>query len=403
MRRSIDHLAIFATALASLLLAAPTQAAAPPKAAVQFSAAATALGEAELAQLMAARPHTTVLTSPLSIEAALAMVGQGARGATLANMQSGLGLGAHGLTLPGAALGYAALRKDVTGSTGVTLALANGVWVDKRVTLNPTFAQAETGPFAARIANADFAAPSTVAAINGFVSTATKGQIPQIVTSLPAASRVVLVNALYFKGAWAKRFETDDTTVDPFTTAGGRTIQTPTMHRDGQFSYYETAAFQSVALPYKDPRFELVLVLMKTPGATPAKGWTAALSSDNYDDREGEVALPKLDITWSSDLVSSLRAAGLSVALGPHADFSGMAAGPLAVGEVVHKTRLVVDEEGTVGAAATGIIMAATACPPPGCGPRPFSFIANRPFWLLLREKTTGAPIFLGYVAAPKD
>jgi serpin B len=394
--------AILVAALASLLLSPPTHAAAPPKSAVQFSAAATSAGEAELSRLMAAQPHTTVLTSPLSVEAALAMVGQGARGATLANMQSGLGLTAQGLTLPGAAAGYAALRQTLTGSSGVTLALANGVWVDRRVTLKPGFAQAEAGPFAARIASADFAAPSTLASINGFVSAATKGQIPEIVAQLRADSRVVLVNALYFKGAWARRFEMDETRVDPFTTAAGQTIRTPTMHGDGRFSYYETDAFQSVALPYKDPRFELVLVLMKAPGAAPAKGWTAALASQNYDQQEGVVALPKLDITWESDLVASLRSIGLSTALGPSADYGGMAAAPLAVGEVVHKTRLVVDEEGTVGAAATAVEMVVTACPPPGCGPEPFRFIADRPFWLLLRERTTGAPIFLGYVAAPQ-
>ena len=88
--------AVIALALASLVLAAPATAAAPPKSAVQFSAAATALGEAELSQLTKSRPQTTVLTSPLSIEAALAMVGQGAKGATLANMQSGLRFGAQG-------------------------------------------------------------------------------------------------------------------------------------------------------------------------------------------------------------------------------------------------------------------------------------------------------------------
>ena len=179
-------------------------------------------------------------------------------------------------------MGYAGLRKDLTGSSGVTLALANGVWVDRRAALKPAFAQAEAGPFAAKIASADFSAPSTVASINGFVSAATKGQIPQIVGNLPADSRVVLVNALYFKGAWARRFETDETTVDPFATAGGQTIQIPTMHREGRFNYYETGEFQSVALPYKDPRFELVLVLMKNPKAVAPKGWTAALSSQQF-------------------------------------------------------------------------------------------------------------------------
>jgi len=403
MRRAKHPAAALAVLLSVLVVAAPSCGveAPPAKSATGFSAAATSLGEAELARLMLERPNSTVLTSPLSIEAALAMVGQGARGATLTNMQSGLGLTAQGLTLPDAAAGYAGLRQRLTSSPDVTLALANGVWVDKSVRLNSSFAQTESGPFAARIVGADFAAPGTLAAINGFVSSATKGEIPAVLSRLTPNAKVVLVNALYFKGDWAVRFEAADTEDEPFTTAGGQTIQTPTMHRDGQFSYYETGGFQSVALPYKDPRFELVLMLMKTPGAMPPPGWTAALASGNYQQSEGSVALPRLDITWDGDLVASLRSIGLDVALGPAADYGAMAEGPLAVSQVAHKTRLIVDEEGTVGAAATAVEEAATACAPPGCGPTPFEFKADRPFWLLLRETATGAPVFLGYVAAP--
>jgi serine protease inhibitor len=402
MRRLKAQVAALAVLLPILFAAAPgCGVGPPPKSATQFSAAATSLGEAELARLMLLQPNSTVLTSPLSIEAALAMVGQGARGSTLTNMQSGLGLTAQGLTLPDAAAGYAALRKQLTSSPDVTLALANGVWVDEPLTLNSSFSQAESGPFAAQIVRADLAAPATLASINGFVSTATKGEIPEVVSRLTPDAKVVLVNALYFKGAWAVRFETTATQNDPFTTAGGQTIQAPTMHREGQFGYYETDAFQSVTLPYKDPRFELVLVLMKTPGAAPAAGWTAALASQNYQQRAGSVALPRLDISWDGDLVASLRSVGLDVALGPAADYGGMATGPLAVGQVAHRARLVVDEEGTVGSAATVAEVADTACAPPGCGPAPFEFKADRPFWLLLREKTTGAPVFIGYVAAP--
>ena len=404
MRRVKHPIAALAVLFSVLVVAAPSCGveAPPAKSATGFSAAAISLGEAELARLMLSRPNSTVLTSPLSIEAALAMLGQGARGATATNMASGLGLKAQGMTLADAAAGYAGLRQRLTTSPDVTFALANGVWVDKSVSLSPGFAQAESGPFAARIVGADLAAPAALASINGFVSSATRGEIPAILSSLTPDAKVVLVNALYFKGAWAVRFETGDTENEPFTTADGRTLQTPTMHRQGEFRYYETAGFQSVALPYKDPRFELVLMLTKTPGAMPPPGWTAALASQNFQPSEGSVALPKLDITWDGDLVASLRAAGLDVALGPAPDYGAMADGPFAVSQVAHKTRLIVDEAGTVGAAATAVVAPATACAPPGCGgPPPFEFKADRPFWLLLRETATGAPIFLGYVAAP--
>jgi serpin B len=95
-----------------------------------------------------------------------------------------------------------------------------------------------------------------------------------------------------------------------------------------------------------------------------------------------------------------LSAVGLATALGPHADYGGVADGPLSVGEIIHKTRLVVDEEGSEGAAATAVVMETTARPEPPSDR--FTFLANRPFWLLLRERTTGAPLFIGYVATPQ-
>jgi serpin B len=396
------RIAAAAVIFASLMLAGcGGSAAAPPPtpAAGQFSAAASGLGEVELAKLRDEQPRSSVLISPLSFEAALAMLSQGARGETAANLRSGLGFAAQGLTLPAAAEAFANLRQNLTSSPSVVLNLADGVWVDHRVALKSAFADAQSGPFAAKIANADFADPATLGQINGFVSDATNGKIPTILAQLKPADRLVLINALYFKGAWATPFETTATAALPFTPAGGPVIQAQTMQRAGKFSYLETPALQSVALPYKDPRFELVLVLMKDPKAAPAAGWTAALAPANYHERQGYVAFPKLDLTWDGDLVASLSAVGLATALGQHADYGGIADGGLSVGQVIHKTRLVVGEAGAEGAAATAVVMeTASIRAPPSDN---FSFRADRPFWLLLRERTNGAPIFAGYVASP--
>jgi serine protease inhibitor len=388
--------------LSLLALAACGSSAAPPPlgpSASQFSAAAARLGEAELAQLQGETPRKTVLISPLSFEAALAMLSQGARGDTAANLRAGLRFEAQSLTLKGAADGFASLRQNLTSSPGVTLNLADGVWVDRRVALKPDFAADQSGPFAAKIVGADFADPATVGQINGFVASATHDKIPTILAQLKPDSRLVLINALYFKGDWATPFELAATADKPFTTADGRVLQAPTMQRAGAFSYFETPAFQSVALPYKDPRFELVLLLMKDPTAAAPEGWTSALAGANYQQRQGLVAFPRLDLTWGGDLIGSLSAVGLATALGSHADYGGIAAEPFSVGQVIHKTRLVVDEKGSEGAAATAVVMETTAR---AQVVDHFSFIADRPFWLLLRERTTGAPIFVGYVAAPQ-
>jgi serine protease inhibitor len=378
--------------------ASPTPAPSPPgPLATKFAASASSVGEAELAELRRRRPGATLLVSPLSFEAALTMVSQGAGGDTAGNLRTGLGFAAQGLTLPQAAAGFADLRQSLTSSPSVTLNLANSIWADRAVALSPAFAAAQSGPFAAKITNADFGDPATLVGINGFVSDATHGKIPSIIARLTPDSRVVLVNALYFKGAWEKAFEPSATVDKPFTTAGGPQVSVPTMQRAGEFAYLETPAFRAVALPYKDPRFELVLLLMNDPLADPALGWTAGL--EGFAERRGLVAFPRLDLTWGEDLVGSLSGIGLAPALAPHADYSGISTGAFAVSEVIHKTRLVVDEAGAEGAAATGVVMETTARRSTDGA---FSFIADRPFWLLLREKTTGAPIFMGYVATPK-
>jgi len=393
------HAAVALLCCLAVLAACRGRAAAPTPAAGQFSAAAASLGEAELTQLRADQPRATVLISPLSFEAALAMLSQGARGDTAANLRSGLRFEANGLTLPAAADAFANLHANLTASPDVVLNLADGAWVDRRVALKPAFAAAQSGPFAAKIADADFANPATLGEINGFVSDATKGKIPTILSQLKPADRLVLINALYFKGAWATPFETTATAAMPFTTAVGQVILVQTMQRAGKYSYFETPALQSVALRYKDPRFELVLLLMKDPKAAPPAGWITALAPANYHERQGYVAFPKLDLTWDGDLMSSLSAVGLATALGPHADYGGVAAASLSVGQVIHKTRLVVDEAGAEGAAATAVVMETTALRTPPQAT--FTFKADRPFWLLLRERTTGAPIFVGYVASP--
>ena len=266
------------------------------------SSAALSLGEAELAKLQEANPRETVITSPLSIAAALTMLGQGARADTSVNMASGLRLKDQGLTLTDAASGYQAVHRDLTSSTGVTLSLANGIWVDQRLKLNSAFAQTQQDRFSARIVSADFQDRATVGEINRFVSGATKGQIPGILDDLSGPG-VVLVNALYFNGAWLNPFEESETRSETFTTAHGRKIQTPTMHITGWFGYRETSEFQSVELPYLDPRFQLVLVLLKNKDASPAVGWTTSMIP-NEDARKGSIALPKLDLTWGSDLTS---------------------------------------------------------------------------------------------------
>jgi serpin B len=367
----------------------------PTPAAQAFGAAATAFGRTLLDKLQAGDPTKSVVVSPLSVMTALTMLAQGAKGATAAELTTALGFAANKLTLDGAAAAYANLHARLASSPNATVALANGIWVDQHVGLKPGFADPEKTAFAAQIASLDLSSLDAADAINHFVDQATRGKIPSVVGKLAGAA-LVLVSALYFKGAWRDKFDPAVTQTQPFTQGDGAVVQAPLMSRGGKFSYAETPDLQAVVLPYADPRFELVVVLAK-PGAN-AAAWADGLSG--FASRSGQVFLPRLALAWGFDIKDTLAAIGLADAMGPTADYSGVASAPLAVGQVLHKTVLNVDEQGAEAAASTTVIMETTAMPMRG-GPPPFVFRADRPFHLLLRDAASGAPLMMAYVASP--
>jgi serpin B len=207
---------------------------------------------------------------------------------------------------------------------------------------------------------------------------------------------MVLVNALYFKGGWKTPFDAGQTQAAPFTGANGTAVTTQLMHQAGEFAYRETDQLQALALPYADTRFQLRLVLTK-PGA-PADAWMDGFA--NYDGQsQGDVFLPRLDLTWGAKLAAVLAQLGLGPALAPSADYSGALTAPLGPLQVIQKCVLHVDEQGAEAAAATVIQMPGGANP--AYAPPPFVFRADRPFYLMLSETATGAPLILAYVAAP--
>jgi serpin B len=166
------------------------------------------------------------------------------------------------------------------------------------------------------------------------------------------------------------------------------------MHRSGAFNYAETAEFQAVALPYKDERFELIVALPTGRDLRP--DWYGAVQAAAFSWRPGEVDLPRLQLKASEEMLPALKAAGLSKALSGGADYSGLSAKPPRIDSVAHSAVLVVDEEGAEGAAATAIVGVRSAVVL-----APFKFRADRPFELALRDRLSGALLFLGHVSEP--
>ncbi|MFS8911032.1 serpin family protein, partial [Synechococcus sp. H60.3] len=219
--------------------------------------------------------------------------------------------------------------------------------------------------------------------------------------------RMVLLNAIYFKGEWTQPFDPTLTKPQPFTQADGRRVQVPLMAQSGRYGYRETEQLQVVRLPYGEGELAMLLLLPK-PGVSLAalreklspetwQEWTGSLST-----RPGSVRIPKFKLAYEIDLGPALQQLGMGIAFSRRADFSQLTPEPTQVSRVLHKAAIEVNEEGSEAAAATGVIVSRTALD----RQEPFQFVADRPFWLAIvasganREAQT--VLFMGSVVSPE-
>jgi serpin B len=216
------------------------------------------------------------------------------------------------------------------------------------------------------------------------------------------------VNAVYFKGTWQTKFQPSSTRNAPFHLTAKKKKSVPMMTQSGDFEYYEnesaTTPFQAISLPYGDGHLGLYLflpgpkssvdALMKELTSANWKGWISGLS-----EQKGVVSLPRFKMDYEAELTAPLQKLGINQMFSPSADFSNISSiKPLYVSEVLHKTTIEVNEEGTEAAAATGDIMATGNA----SVDEPFQFIADRPFIAAICDNATDTILFLGVVRDPQ-
>jgi serpin B len=347
--------------------------------------------------------------SPYSISRALAMTAAGARGATARQMSEVL----H-LTLPEKRLraAFATLQSRVDqGSEGMELSVANALWGQRGYRFLDSYRSQLQESYDAELEEVDFAQATEAAreSINRWTAEKTGQRITELVTAetLDPSTRLVLTNAIYFKGRWATEFDPAETRPAPFLQEGGHRVEVPMMHVKAEFRYGETADLQVVSLPYKGDALSMVVLLPKRVDGLGAleddltletlRKWLPAESAR----REIIVLLPKFKITADFRLDDALKALGMTDPFAlPPADFSGMTgAAELFISAVVHKAFVSVDEEGTEATAATGVSMGLTGARPS----QPPVFRADHPFLFLIQENQSGSVLFLGRVVTPKD
>jgi serine protease inhibitor len=343
-----------------------------------------------------------VFYSPLSVALALSMAYNGAAGETKEAMRRTLKT--EGLSLDELNEANAALINSLRSSDPkVELAIANSLWARREVKFREDFLERNRRFFAAEVASLDFGAPSALTTINSWVTRNMKSKIPSIIDKINPDDVMFLINAVYFKGQWENKFEKGLTKNEPFYPLSGPQKEVPMMSQSGDYQYYRGDKFQAVRLYYgaKGASLDLFLPdndssiddLLKRLSFEQCGEWTGS-----FHKAEGDIKIPRFKMDYESSLKDPLKAMGMGVAfVGGKADFSGMRdQKDLYISEVKHKAVIEVNEEGTVAAAATSVGIKLVSAP------QKFTFVADHPFLMMIRDRRTDAILFMGVVVDPK-
>lgn len=347
--------------------------------------------------------------SPYSISTALAMTLGGARGDTEAQIVRALRFSAAPQKLHKA---FAALQAgiDAVQTRGdVRLLVANGLWPQERYPILEEYLSLVKECYGAAITPVDYqrAAEAARKTINAWVESKTGEKIRDLIAPavLNELTRLVLVNAIYFKGDWEYQFDPGLTTDLPFWLSPKDKVEVPMMAQTEELLYAEPRGLQVLELPYVGGELSMVLLLPSSKRglklleqsltATKLSKWT-----DHLELREVQVFLPRFILRYGCELSAALKALGTTDAFdGDVADFSGMDGRErwLFLSAAIHQAFIDVKEEGTEAAAATGMVFLAAGLP----DAPPATFLADRPFLFFIRENRAGSILFLGRVVNP--
>jgi serpin B len=390
---------------------------------------ATNVTDAELAALVAANSafafdlfhaaaaEGNLIYSPNSVAAALTMTLAGARGTTAEEMRTVLNLEVLEARVH-AARNELDLRVNTVPESPegddrapFTIRTANSIWGQPGYPFLDAFLELLATEYDAGLRLADFAADPEAArvAINDWVEEATEGRIVDLIPSgaLDPMTRLVLVNAIWFKASWDEQFSAELTRDLPFVLLDGTAIDVPMMQsNDRRLRFAEYGDYVAVSIPYTGDASMLVILPDSGRFAETVAAFDAtelAALDDQLAARLVNLKLPSFEVRSEIGLNTLLRTLGMETAFTPppgpgSADFTGMTETPeLFISDVIHQAFIKVDEEGTEAAAATAVIMRATSAPID----EPLEVTIDRPFMFLIRHDSTGEILFMGQVTDP--
>jgi len=356
----------------------------------------------DLFQALRDQEEGNLFVSPFSISTAFAMVYAGARGETQAQMAQVFHFSMDQDRLHPA---FGALIRSLetgAGFDGYRLNIANRLWGDDGFTLLPAYVNLTGEHYGADLRQLDFGQSEAArGTINDWVAEKTEGKIQDLIPAgmIDANTKLILTNAIYFKGRWLSRFDPDLTRDLPFHLDATRTVSVPTMTQAGKFLLGGADGVQVLDLPYQTEDLSMIFLLPTEAGGLGALEDRLTLESlrdwmDSVHETEADLFIPRFEVESKVMLKNVLADLGMPLAFGETADFSGIdGKRDLLIQDAVHKGYVLVNEEGTEAAGATGVGVGTTSVPP--------TFQADHPFLILIWDRVTESILFLGRVADP--
>nr|WKN39401.1 serpin family protein [Tunicatimonas sp. TK19036] len=348
-----------------------------------------------------------VFISPLSVDIALHMTVNGGSGDTKAVMKETLGV----VTMSDEEVNQAAksLTDQLLGmDRQVILSIANSIWYQDVLTLQPGFDALIQNFYDGRIEGLSFTNPEAKETINDWVEDKTQGKIKNLIEEITPDDVMFLINAIYFKANWQYQFDPSQTHDEPFYLADGTSVPVKMMSNKGtklHFLYRED--LQLLDIPYGNGQFSMTIVLPQ--GDHSVDELIDQLSEEKVADWLGQadttttqLMLPKFKTEFKLDLKDVLAGMGMELPFTPDASFHNFFAQNIGenlyIDRVIHQSFIEVAEEGSEAAAATAVVISYRSS---NSSPEPTVIRVDRPFVYFIREKHTQAILFAGTMLNP--
>ncbi len=357
----------------------------------------------DLYQALSRTSTENIVFSPFSISNAFGMVTLGARDETLSQLNSTFHF-EKGLTFH-KSLGNIQNRVQKSTSDSVVASITNRVWIEQSYSVLRKYKRGLKKGYGATIHKADFinAPDASRLSINQVIETDTRGYIKNLLPegSINKLTRLVLTNAIFFKGKWSQPFNPKKTSERYFTNLAGNKLKHPFMSAEQTFGFYRGSNYSALEMDYKGNKLSMIIVLPND--TTPFLEFEKNFSYTQYHELIGKIEpqktlvfIPKFTIETDFAMKKMLQAMGLIAPFNDSADFSGISGySNLKISDAYHKAFIEVSEEGTTAAAATAVVIAMKSMPNFNV------FDANRPFIYILRHKPTNTILFIGRFVSP--